>query len=152
MLSGKAPLGGRVALAAAGALSGAALALAAGGCGGETDDTPSSSETSLTVTLDIDGPAGAGPRTASVSCPGSGACAAAELLSPSDLAPVPAGRACTQIAGGPEVATVEGELDGEQVSATFNRANGCEIDRFAAIVSLLQAVFPDYRPGSSLEP
>jgi hypothetical protein len=47
--------------------------------------------------------------------------------------PVPPDSACTEIYGGPQVAQVDGTVDGEPVSASFDRANGCEISRWEAL-------------------
>jgi hypothetical protein len=38
---------------------------------------------------------------------------------------VPAGQACTEIYGGPDVAEITGELNGEAIDASIDRANGC---------------------------
>lgn len=46
------------------------------------------------------------------------------------FAPVPKTAMCTQIYGGPQVATVKGTWDGRAVDATFNRKNGCNIARW----------------------
>jgi hypothetical protein len=46
------------------------------------------------------------------------------------FAPVPKGTVCTEIHGGPAVAWVRGTFRGRRVSATFNRSDGCEIDRW----------------------
>jgi hypothetical protein len=102
------------------------------------------------VTLDVDGSGGKEPQTADLSCPGPSACAEAEKLTPADFGQVPPTEACTEIFGGPDVATIEGELNGDHVQATFNRSNGCEIDRFGNVLPLLQALFPDYQPGSAI--
>lgn len=160
MLSRQAQLGRRAARSAAGplglatavALSAAAVAVLAG-CGGDDEGGGGPPVTELTVTLDVDGDGGEAARTEEVSCSSGDAgdvCRAAAGLTPVDLTPVRPTQLCTEIFGGPEVATIEGELDGEQVEATFDRSNGCEIDRFGAIVPLLQALFPDYQPGESL--
>ncbi|MCF3961976.1 SSI family serine proteinase inhibitor [Streptomyces fuscigenes] len=53
------------------------------------------------------------------------------------FAPVPAGRLCTQIYGGPETAHVTGFWNGRAVDATFDRANGCEIARWRRLVPVL---------------
>lgn len=50
--------------------------------------------------------------------------------------------ACTQIYGGPETATVTGELDGEEVDATFSRSDGCEIARWDVAAPLLTGALP----------
>ena len=132
----------------------ALLALVASGCGGDDDepaggDTPA---TSLEVALDVDGSTGSGePQTAEVECPGADGCEALADVSAADFEPVGPNEACTEIFGGPETATIEGTLDGEEVDATFNRANGCEIERFGRFVPLLRALFPDYRPGGEIK-
>ena len=166
MLSRQAQLSRRPAGPVARSLSVAAVALCAAavfllaGCGeGDRDDDGSggstgtgSAGTELTATLDLDGSGPKPAQEAELACPGDDACDAVEQLSPSDFDPVPPTQACTEIFGGYEVATIEGELDGEQVGATFNRSNGCEIHRFGAIVPLLKELFPGYEPGASLQP
>jgi hypothetical protein len=57
---------------------------------------------------------------------------------PEALAPVPPDTACTMIYGGPEEATVVGVVNGEQVDAAFSRSNGCELDRWDRMATLLQ--------------
>ena len=134
----------------------ALLALAASGCGGDgegdesnTGDAPA---TSLEVTLDVDGSTGGGePQTEELECPGADGCEALEDVSAANFDPVGPNEACTEIFGGPETATIEGTLDGEEVGGTFSRANGCEIDRFGAFVPLLRALFPDYEPGGAIK-
>jgi hypothetical protein len=132
----------------------AAAVLFAAACGeGDSSDGGDDSPTvELSVTLDVDGSGPEEPQQADVSCPGddAGVCAEAEEIIPSDFDEVPASQACTEIFGGPDVATIEGEIDGEQVEGEFTRANGCEIDRFGNVVPLLQALFPDYQPGSAI--
>src|SRR3954467_1700101 len=44
--------------------------------------------------------------------------------------PVAKGVACTAIYGGPQTALVTGRLRGARVHASFNRRNGCEVDRW----------------------
>ena len=46
---------------------------------------------------------------------------------------VPKDAACTQIYGGPQTAVVTGRLRGARVRASFNRRNGCEIDRWQRV-------------------
>ena len=43
---------------------------------------------------------------------------------------------CTQIFGGPQVATVRGVLSGRRISAAFARNNGCEIARWNRLSKL----------------
>ena len=50
---------------------------------------------------------------------------------------MPGDVACTQIFGGPAVATVSGTLRGEPVRATFELTNGCEIARWRDNAALL---------------
>ncbi len=160
MLSRQAPLRGRSAGPAARSLSALALAallaLGASGCGGDDSDDGSSAPdepaTSLEVTLDVDGSGPKEPESAELTCPGSDACAELDGITAADFAQVPPTTACTEIFGGPEVATIEGELDGEQVQATLTRANGCEIERFGTFIPLIKALFPDYEPGGELQP
>ena len=49
-----------------------------------------------------------------------------------------AGRACTQIYGGPETAVVTGTIDGETVERRFTRTNGCELADYKRAAGLLQ--------------
>ena len=58
------------------------------------------------------------------------------------LAPLPPDSICTQIYGGPEEGEVVGTLDGEEINATFSRQNGCEIDRWDRLASVLQLDAP----------
>jgi hypothetical protein len=129
--------------------------LFAAGCGEGSDDVAGDAPAvDLTISLDIDGAGGEQPQEAELVCPDGGpdACATAARLTPADFDPVKPAQACTEIYGGPDLATIEGELDGEGVSGTFDRSNGCEIDRFGAVRPLLQALFPDYEPGGALQP
>ena len=68
------------------------------------------------------------------------ACGAAAGISAADLAPTPPGTACTQLFGGPEVATIKGTIRGESVDAQFSRNDGCEIERWAKVEPLLSQV------------
>jgi hypothetical protein len=46
------------------------------------------------------------------------------------FAPVPRASICTEIYGGPDTARVTGIVEGRRVWATFNRTNGCHIERW----------------------
>jgi hypothetical protein len=46
------------------------------------------------------------------------------------FAPVPRDTFCTQVYGGPHVARIVGTVKGKRVSASFSRANGCQIARW----------------------
>ncbi|WP_437112913.1 SSI family serine proteinase inhibitor [Streptomyces longwoodensis] len=63
------------------------------------------------------------------------------------FAPVPAGSVCTLQYGGPATAHVTGRWAGRPVDATFERANGCEIERWDHFVPLLPEVSTG-RPAS----
>jgi hypothetical protein len=81
-------------------------------------------------TLACNPPAGTLPRRAR-------ACARlARLANP--FAPVPKDVACTEIYGGPQTAEVRGFFRGRRVRATFNRTNGCEIDRWNRVAFLFR--------------
>ncbi|MQA86237.1 MAG: hypothetical protein GEV03_16785 [Streptosporangiales bacterium] len=51
---------------------------------------------------------------------------------------------CTQIYGGPQTASIEGEWSGKSVSADFSRKNGCEIKTWDALE-------PVFAPGKAAE-
>ncbi|MGW0942799.1 SSI family serine proteinase inhibitor [Streptomyces sp. NPDC002623] len=60
------------------------------------------------------------------------------------FAPVPGGGVCTMRYGGPATAHVTGRWAGRPVDATYDRSNGCEIERWDRLVPLL----PDLRPAA----
>ena len=133
-----------------------ALALAVvPGCGADEESSPAEA-TELAITLDADGPGGESAETAEITCPGANAppeaCAAIRELPDDPAAPVPLDTPCTEIYGGPDVVTVEGTLNGEEVEAELTRGNGCEIERFDRFVPLLEVLFPRYEPGESVIP
>ena len=123
-----------------------------GGCGEDESDLAGEPATALEVTLDADGSGGQQAQAAQLSCPGSAGCAELDGVTRADLAPVPPTTACTEIFGGPDVVTIEGELEGEPVKATLNRSNGCEIERFGGFLPVLEALFEGYEPGAALTP
>ncbi|SDK78957.1 SSI family serine proteinase inhibitor [Streptomyces indicus] len=59
------------------------------------------------------------------------------------FAPVPADALCTMQYGGPETARITGTWRGQQVSASFDRSNGCEIGRWNQLVPVLPQSSPD---------
>ncbi|MDX3308970.1 SSI family serine proteinase inhibitor [Streptomyces sp. ME08-AFT2] len=61
------------------------------------------------------------------------------------FAPVPGGELCTMRYGGPATAHVTGRWAGRPVDATFDRSNGCQIERWDRFVPLL----PGPRPASA---
>lgn len=121
------------------------------GCGTDEPvaDTaePTVTETSTVLRIDVD--RGDGTTAGySLTCDPPGgdhpdpeaACAvldAAPSLDPNPLEPVPPDVACTEIFGGPQTAVVEGTLRGAPVSIEFSRVDGCEIDRWDAVIPLL---------------
>jgi hypothetical protein len=117
-----------------------ALSASLAGCGsGSSGDTDGG--TSLTVTYWPAGTAGADSETWTLTCDPVGgtlsdpdaACARLEDGGSELFDPVPPDTACTEIYGGPQVSQVEGTVDGEPVSASFDRTNGCEISRWEAL-------------------
>jgi hypothetical protein len=86
-------------------------------------EDPSSPETRVVRTLRCDPVGGNHPRRTA-------ACRELERLGVRTLLPVPRNVACTEIYGGPMVATVKGTIDGRRVWVKLRRDNGCEIDRW----------------------
>jgi hypothetical protein len=86
------------------------------------------------------GPTGGDHPDAAAAC---AALAAAKEKGKDPFAPVPKDQMCTQIYGGPQVATVTGTWQGKPVNASFNRKNGCEIQRW----SDLSPMFGHIPPG-----
>ena len=135
-------------------LAAAALVLLLGACGNAEDATtggaaggPASTPepaTSLTVTVMPNGTEAA-TMTYTLECdpPGGNhplsteACAALDAH-PDAFAPVRPDMACTMIFGGPEQATITGTFKGEEVSAQFNRGNGCEIERWDSLAPMFK--------------
>jgi hypothetical protein len=133
----------------------AALVLAGCGSEDEEDEQTAVAGTSLTITVDPDGEGGESASSAEVTCTEDTAtspCPQLTLLEAADLSPVPPDRICTEVFGGPDVATVSGTLNGEEVDAQLSRANGCEIERFDRFTPVLREVFPDYHPGEAIAP
>ena len=123
------------------------LALAAAGCG--DDDDESGREPGAGARLEVVVRPGEGEtpvRRVQVECDALGADASSAIcrrlagLTGADLAPVPEGMACAQVYGGPAVATVEGTVGGESVSARFTLTDACEIDRWRRNRALLGPV------------
>ncbi|MCW2790576.1 MAG: hypothetical protein JWQ91_597 [Aeromicrobium sp.] len=122
------------------------------GCSGSGDtggwhaNEPDGSTTALTIVVTPD--AEAASTTYTLTCDPAGgdhpqpeqACGLLANLEAGVLDPVPADRACTEVYGGPQTATVTGTYDGEDVSATFDRTNGCEIDRWEQLGTTFFAV------------
>lgn len=117
-------------------------ALAATGCMGRSESgSGQASRTELEISVSPTGPT----TVWTLSCPDGGslpdpgrACARLEALD-DPFAPVPKNVACTMIYGGPQVAAVRGTFRGKRVDATFNRVNGCEIERWNKLRFLFEA-------------
>lgn len=85
-----------------------------------------------------------GERTLTVTCPEEPAATDKDCQELLDLArgdlfdaALPPGTVCTQLFGGPQTATVEGILAGRNVTTTFTRVDGCQIDRWDRAMPLL---------------
>ena len=65
------------------------------------------------------------------------ACRALQANGATALPPVPQEKACTQIYGGPETARITGTWQGQQVTSTFARNDGCQISRWKLMEGLL---------------
>jgi hypothetical protein len=120
----------------------AALVLVTG-CGSEGGGSSAEPRYDVTITYSPTG-AGGGEQTATLTCDPDGgthpdpANACDALLQHEDaLKPVPRDVACTEIYGGPQVATISGP----GVQATFSRSNGCEIARWDALRPVLEFNF-----------
>jgi hypothetical protein len=120
-----------------------ALLVLVAGCGSEGPGSSSKPRYDLTISYR---PAGAegGEQTATLTCDPDGgthpdpAKACDALLENEDaLKPVPRDVACTEIYGGPQVATISGS----GVQSVFSRSNGCEIARWDALRPVLELNF-----------
>lgn len=65
------------------------------------------------------------------------ACQTLEANGAAAFPPVPKDKACTQIYGGPETATISGTWKGQRVMSTFARNDGCQINRWKLMAGLL---------------
>jgi len=110
-----------------------------GASDGATDDTASSDGTALTIVVT---PAdGAKTSTYELTCDPAGgdhpqpqqACEAIAAAGAGVFDPPPSDQTCTQLYGGPQIATIKGTYDGKDVDASFSRADGCEVDRWDAL-------------------
>lgn len=60
----------------------------------------------------------------------------------------PVDQVCTEVYGGPEIATISGTLDGQPVDATFSREDGCAIARYDAVQPLWTGDFESTPAGA----
>ena len=113
-----------------------------------SDDSPGSSPSptqeppaepvTADLTIVVDATGEGATQTFTLTCEPAGgdhpdpaaACAALARAGVDAFAPTPRGVACTEQWGGPQVATVQGTVDGEQISVRFDRTNGCQISRW----------------------
>ena len=83
-------------------------------------------------TLRCDPPGGTHPRRAAV-------CRQLARLGWRAFGPAPRDTACADIFGGPQVALVRGRVAGRPVWARLSRIDGCQMERWRRIPSLLPA-------------
>jgi hypothetical protein len=123
-----------------------ALALAATlvACGSDSSagsSTGTGDATSLTVTYRPNGSQSGPKQTWSLRCEPAGgtlsrpaaACRRLAAGGAELFAGVPKDVVCTQIYGGPQTGRVVGTLQGERVSASFSRSDGCQIERWERV-------------------
>jgi hypothetical protein len=117
----------------------AALAILAGTCSATAQRLAGTS-----LTIEVRASEGAAPTGYTLACDPAGgtlpgAAEACDRLAASGapFARLPADAVCTQVYGGPEVATVRGVFRGQAVDAVFTRRNGCEIARYDRLLRLL---------------
>ncbi len=116
--------------------------LVAQGCGGGdasggTAGEPGTGQLQITY---IPEP-GVKPRTATLVCPATdsddrAACEQIESLSAA-FDPVPPGKGCALIYGGPEQIALYGTWAGERVNTTLTRTDGCEMERYESLAPVL---------------
>jgi hypothetical protein len=109
-----------------------------------TSATPSGGHGDTDLTIVVDNGSGT-TSTWQLSCnPPDGthpdpkaACRALQANGAAALPPVPKDKACTQIYGGPETATITGTWQGQDVISRFARNDGCQISRWKLLEGLL---------------
>jgi subtilisin inhibitor-like len=65
------------------------------------------------------------------------ACRVLQANGAAALPAVPKDKVCTQIYGGPETATITGTWQGDEITSTFARNDGCQISRWKLMEGLL---------------
>lgn len=73
------------------------------------------------------------------SLPGAASACAAVARSNNPFGPVPSGKMCSMIYGGPQRATVVGSWQGKAVNASFSRTNSCQTARWNTLASMFPA-------------
>lgn len=94
-------------------------------------DDGNGSTSTWTLTCAADGTPGGDHPDAAAAC-------AALAAAAQPFAPVRKDMACTMVYGGPQKATVQGTWGGQDVSASFDRTDGCQIARWDRIAPVLQ--------------
>lgn len=108
-------------------------------------DGTAQADNDLTVEVDLGD--GSPAQTWTLTCAGSvdgshpqAAAACAHLRTLDDpFAPLPPDVICTEVYGGPQTAQVTGRWEGEPVSLSLARSNGCLISQWDALVPLVPA-------------
>ena len=137
------------------AAPGLAMLLTVAGCGDEQGNGNSagapSGSTSVqpsgtpadTLTVQVKASKQAPAKTWKLTCEPTGgdhpkaADACAALTKAKDpFKPISKQQMCTQIYGGPEVATVKGTWQGKEINTNFTRDNGCDLNRWTQVAPL----------------
>jgi hypothetical protein len=132
------------------AVLGAMVMVAACGSQGTTGHPASAgSRPRSSLTITVAAAQGATPRRWTLTCAPAGGthpnpqatCAA--LSSVNDpFAPVPPHTMCPMIASGTQTASIKGTWDGERISASYARDNGCQTARWDKLVKVLDGINP----------
>lgn len=126
----------------------ALLAAPIAGCGG--GDRPLELSQPATVALTVTYEDGGAQRRAELHCGGerpaasgyqrrsaAALCREVRRLTPFLLREPAADRACAEIYGGPQIARIEGDVEGERVDRDFKRTDSCQIADWKRIEPLL---------------
>lgn len=126
------------------------LALTLAGCGDSSGSSPEAPAARLELSVTLTD--GGVPQEATLTCPGNGttgylaemqdACTVVEDVKDVLSTLPPEDQICTMEYGGPQRATVTGEVDGEDIQRTFLRNDGCRIQEWDSLVPLLPAASP----------
>jgi hypothetical protein len=132
------------------AIAAVALMVAVASCGddsapGAAPQPTSPAGTALTITFDSDGK-GTDVKTWTLTCDpaggdhpdAAGACGALAAAK-EPFAPLAKDAICTEIYGGPSIATIRGSWRGQPVDVRYSRENGCNISRWDAVTKAIPA-------------